>query len=477
MADIVCLGELLIDFVPTVTGVGLEGAEVFRKAAGGAPANVAVGVARLGGTSAFMGKVGADGFGRFLADTLSAAGVDTGPLLFAAGAPTSLAFVSLAPDGDREFLFYRHTAADTLFAPEEVDEAAIRDCRVLHYGSISLITEPCRSATLHAIERARQFGVRRSYDPNLRLALWPDEAAARDGMLLGLRHAEIVKIGVEEVEFLTGETDVARGVRALWHDDLLLVAVTAGREGCVWFTREASGAVPGFVVAAVDTTGAGDAFMAGLLAEWVRTPDPLADAATVDRMCRVANAAGAVTTTSRGGDPVAAGSGGGGTVDGGLGRAHDPEGGAGVGGGGTGVGPGDRSHRGAAAGPLVEHEHAVVVLPEIDGGMAAAVGRVGVAVVAAERGDRGAGLKRGVALDGGTGIPGRGGAEGWVGGLDQSDALAGADGATDEAAEIGARAGRSRALGIIDGAAWRAGEREGLHGPQLGHHRHAEGRA
>ena len=211
LVDVVCLGEMLIDFVPTVTGVGLDGANTFRKAAGGAPANVAVGVARLGGSSAFMGKVGEDGFGRFLADTLAQAGVDIGPLLFAPGAPTSLAFVSLAPDGDREFLFYRHAAADTLFAPEEVDEAAIRGCKVLHYGSISLIAEPCRSATLHAIELARQHGVRRSYDPNLRLALWPDAAAAREGMRLGLRHAEIVKIGVEEVEFLTGETDVARG--------------------------------------------------------------------------------------------------------------------------------------------------------------------------------------------------------------------------------------------------------------------------
>ena len=300
MAEIVCLGELLIDFVPTVTGVGLEGADTFRKAAGGAPANVAVGIARLGVSSAFMGKVGEDGFGHFLADTLSRAGVDTGPLLFAAGAPTSLAFVSLAADGDRQFLFYRHTAADTLFAPEEVDDAAIRDCKILHYGSISLITEPCRSATLHAVERARHYGVRRSYDPNLRLALWPDAAAAREGLLLGLRHAEIMKIGAEEVEFLTGEADVTRGLRALWHDDLLLVAVTTGKDGCIWFTREASGAVPGYVVAAVDTTGAGDAFTAALLAEWVRTPEPLAD---LDRICRVANAAGAATTTSRGAIP------------------------------------------------------------------------------------------------------------------------------------------------------------------------------
>ena len=303
MAEIVCLGELLIDFVPDVTGLGLNAAETFRKAAGGAPANVAVGLARLGVSSAFMGKVGEDGFGHFLADTLAAAGVDISPLLFAVGAPTSLAFVSLAADGDREFLFYRHQAADILFAPDEVDEAALAACRVLHYGSISLIAEPCRSATLHAIGRAKRYGARLSYDPNLRLALWPDAASARAGMRLGLGYAEIVKIGAEEVEFMTGEADLERGVRSLWHDGLVVMAVTMGRAGCRWFTREASGAVPGYAVTAVDTTGAGDGFMAGLLAEWLREGEPLDDPAALDRVCRVANAAGAVTTTARGAIP------------------------------------------------------------------------------------------------------------------------------------------------------------------------------
>ena len=200
-------------------------------------------------------------------------------------------------------MFYRQQAADVLFAPADVDEGAIAACRVLHYGSIGLIAEPCRSATLHAIARATHHGVRRSYDPNLRLALWPDAGAARDGMRLGLGLAEIVKIGAEEVEFLTGEADVARGVRSLWHEGLVLMAVTSGKMGCRWFTREADGVVPGFVVEAVDTTGAGDAFMAGLLAEWLREGEPLADRAALDRICRVANAAGAVTTMARGAIP------------------------------------------------------------------------------------------------------------------------------------------------------------------------------
>lgn len=303
MADVVCLGELLIDFVPTTTGVSLAEAETFRKAAGGAPANVAVGLARLGVASAFMGKVGEDGFGHFLADTLAAFGVDVSPLRFDK-ARTALAFVSLAADGDREFLFYRDPGADTLFAPEDIDPATISGAKTLHYGSISLITEPSRTATLHAIDLARQHGVRRSYDPNLREALWPGRAAARDGLTLGLKHAEIIKISEEEVYFLSGREDLESGVRALWHDDLMLVAVTLGSLGSRWFTRDADGVVPGFQVAAIDATGAGDAFMAGLLAGLHNEPGAIGDKAALDRICRSANASGALATTKRGAIPA-----------------------------------------------------------------------------------------------------------------------------------------------------------------------------
>jgi fructokinase len=303
MADVICLGELLIDFVPTTTGLGLADAELFKKAAGGAPANVAVGVARLGVTSGFMGMVGEDGFGRFLATTLAGAGVDVTTLRFSEVAHTTLAFVSLAADGEREFLFYRHPGADMLFAPADVDEAAIGRARLLHFGSISLIGEPARAATLHAVATARRHGKRVSYDPNLRLALWPDEATARAGLLLGLRHADIVKIGEEEITFLTGIADPLTGARALWHPGLQVMAVTRGSNGCLWVTSEASGEVPGFRVEAVDTTGAGDAFMAGLLAGLVTLPGGPLEPGVLDRICMYASAAGAITVMSRGAIP------------------------------------------------------------------------------------------------------------------------------------------------------------------------------
>lgn len=303
MADVVAFGELLIDFVPTQTGQDLASAETFKKAAGGAPANVAVGLARLGVASAFMGMVGNDGFGRFLSETLRGAGVDVSPLRATDLARTALAFVSLRADGEREFLFYRSPSADMLMRPEDVDEAAIVAARAFHFGSISLIAEPARSATLHAVALARSSGKLITYDPNLRLALWPDAQAARAGMRLGLAEAEIVKIGAEELAFLTGDEDPVAAARALWHPRMKLMAVTRGGEGSLWLTPDRQGVVPGFAVDAVDTTGAGDAFMAGFIAGLLAGRDLPTEASRLDAICRFANAAGALTATGRGAIP------------------------------------------------------------------------------------------------------------------------------------------------------------------------------
>ena len=297
-----CLGELLVDFVPAAPG-GIREAELFRKAAGGAPANVAVGLARLGVSAGFMGQVGDDGFGHFLADTLQATGVDTAALRFTSAAPTPLAFVSLGRAGERSFLFYRNPSADTLYAPADVDEGALAQAKALHFGSISLISDPFRAATLHAVAVARQHGVRVSYDPNLRLALWPDEAAARDGLMLGWRNASVVKVADDEVAFLTGRADPVAGVRSLWHGELDLVAITLGAGGSIWVTADAQGAVPGFAVQPVDTTGAGDAFMAGLLAGLHAEPGALTDPVALGSICTLANAMGALTTTRPGAIP------------------------------------------------------------------------------------------------------------------------------------------------------------------------------
>jgi fructokinase len=302
MFDVIACGELLIDFVSTESGVTLAEAPAFKKAAGGAPANVAVGLARLGYRAGFLGQVGEDDFGHFLADTLSAAEVDTGGLRFSAEARTALAFVSLRADGERSFMFYRHPSADMLWRPEDVDADYARSTRIFHYGSISLIGEPSRSATLAALEHARAAGALISYDPNLRLALWPSAEAARAGMLSGWQQAEVAKINDEELVFLTGETDLEQGARKLWHDRLRQLTVTCGPHGCCYFTPHGSGKVPGFVVQAVDTTGAGDGFVAGLLAGLLDC-DLSWDNDQLEAALRLGNAVGALTTTQRGAIP------------------------------------------------------------------------------------------------------------------------------------------------------------------------------
>lgn len=304
MAAAICLGELLIDFIPTVTGTGLTDAPAFIKAPGGAPGNVAVGLARLGVPSAFMGKVGDDPFGHFLANTLAEAGVDVGPLCFSTEARTALAFVSLRADGEREFMFYRHPSADMLFNPREVDVDAINRAKLLHFGSISLIGEPSRSATLYAVDTARAAGCLISYDPNLRLPLWSDANAAREGMLLGLQKAHVVKLSDDESEFLTGMSNLKNACKALWHDELKLMVVTRGRAGCVYFTPAVTGEVASFTVEAVDTTGAGDGFVAGLLQGLLADPAIFQDEARLRELCRFANAVGALATTVRGAIPA-----------------------------------------------------------------------------------------------------------------------------------------------------------------------------
>lgn len=304
MPEIVALGELLIDFVPTVSGVSLIEAPAFEKAPGGAPANVVVGLSRLGISSGFMGKVGEDAFGHFLAQTLVQAGVDISALCFAKEARTALAFVSLKADGERDFMFYRHPSADMLYRTDELDEDYIRSAKIFHFGSISLISDPSRTTTLKAIEVARSGGCWVSYDPNLRLNLWPDASAARQGILEAWPLARVIKVSEDELTFLTGSDELVSGARSLWHDQLKLLVVTRGKAGCTYFTPDLHGDVSGFPVQAVDTTGAGDGFVAGLLKGLVENLDHSLDETTLTGICRYANVVGALTTTRRGAIPA-----------------------------------------------------------------------------------------------------------------------------------------------------------------------------
>lgn len=304
MPTVISHGELLIDFVSTVNGMSLVEAPSFLKAPGGAPANVAVGLARLGVLAGFMGQVGDDAFGHFLTQTLRENSVDVTALRFSREARTMLAFVSLRVDGERDFMFYRHPSADILYRPEDVDEAYVRSAQAFHFGTISLISEPARSATLHAVKIAREAGLLISFDPNLRLNLWPDAKAARDAMRLGWLLAHVIKVSEDELAFVGETADLTEAACKLWHTDLRILIVTRGKAGCRYVTSAFSGEVPGFNVTVTDTTGAGDGFVAGLLKGLLAQPNAHTDENRVRAICRYANAVGALATTRRGAIPA-----------------------------------------------------------------------------------------------------------------------------------------------------------------------------
>ncbi|HID95322.1 MAG TPA: hypothetical protein EYP53_04600 [Candidatus Latescibacteria bacterium] len=309
MPEIVTLGEALIDFVSMESGVDVKDSPGFIKAPGGAPANVAAGLGRLGVDVGFIGKVGDDPFGYFLKETLAANGVDTSRMIFEKRARTALAFVSLRSDGERSFSFYRHPSADMLLEPEEIDEGYIASARIFHFGSITLISEPSRSATLKAVEYAEDHGLIISYDPNLRLNLWETAEEARKQILSTVCLCDIIKVSGEELHFLTGTQDLGRGGRELLHYGPKMAVVTLGEKGCFFTNGRDDLTAVGLEVQAVDTTGAGDAFVAALLWGILREMEKGASmetlpVAVMEGILKLANKAGAIATTRKGAIPA-----------------------------------------------------------------------------------------------------------------------------------------------------------------------------
>ncbi len=288
-AELVALGELLIDFTPC--GLSETGMQRYERNPGGAPANAAVAAARLGLSAAFIGKVGDDIHGRFLRSTLEAEGVDVSGLVTDRGTSTSLAFVELGPGGERDFSFVRSGCGDTRLRPEELPEALIRGAKVLHLGTLSMTEEPARSATLHALELAKAAGVRVSCDVNYRAPLWESEEAFRRACDTLLPGVQLLKVSLEEAALLTGLSSPEAAAGALKRRyGIETVAVTMGAGGA-WLDRFC----PAMSARAVDATGAGDCFWAAwLYARLRRRPDALPFAC----------AAGALCVEKRGGIPA-----------------------------------------------------------------------------------------------------------------------------------------------------------------------------
>jgi fructokinase len=305
---IVCLGELLMDLFPAEQGAELAAVSAFLPVPGGAPANVAVAAARLGADTAFMGKVGDDGFGRRLASVLKENAVDTRGLRFDQEARTTLNFLTLPTPNSYECLFYR--GADALFSPQDIDAGLLREAAVFHFGSVSLTEEPCRSATLEAARLAREAGALVSFDVNYRPTLWLKPAEALPQIRKAAAAADLLKVNESELRLLAGGDDPESSGGALLDLGPAILIVTLGEEGCALVRRSGCARYAGFRLPAVDATGCGDAFVGAWLVEAASLLGPSAkDRAarlaglseqSLAAVCRFANAAGALTATKKG---------------------------------------------------------------------------------------------------------------------------------------------------------------------------------
>jgi fructokinase len=305
MADIITLGELLIDM--TQDGIDEQGNGRFTAYPGGAPANVAVAAARLGADTGFIGKVGDDSFGRSLAETLRKEGVNTDGLFVSDSVPTTMAIVSVDASGEREFSFYRNPGADTQLTTEEAVAVIENDLPlILHAGSLSMTTSPYREACEEALRFAKERGVIISYDPNYRAALWDTEENAVAMMKKLLPLADILKVSDEEMLMLTGTEDFEEGSLVLSGYGPRLVLVTLGSQGVFVRYGEYAEVVPGFRVKVADTNGAGDTFLGAMLMQLAGEEGPLSsiDWEKLKAMITYANRAASLTCSRHGAIPA-----------------------------------------------------------------------------------------------------------------------------------------------------------------------------
>lgn len=303
MTDITTIGEILIDL--TQTGVSGAGIPQYDANPGGAPANVAVAAARLGASTAFWGKAGEDGFGAYLRRVLEDSGVNCTGLLTGRQA-TTMAIVSVDGRGERDFRFVR--GADQELTPQEVDETAVLNSKILHFGSVSLTPGLARNATIFAARTAHKNGRVVSYDPNYRPALWASEADAVEWMRLPLPLVDIIKLSEEELPLVTGCSDPEAGSALLAEKGVRLVLVTLGGEGvfCRWQGR--TWRQSGVAVEVADTNGAGDTFFGAVLSRLCRreVESPLEGLTRgeLEGILSFANRAAAITCSRSGAIPA-----------------------------------------------------------------------------------------------------------------------------------------------------------------------------
>jgi len=308
-SKIICFGEALIDMLAQPSPIP-DVPHSFLPFAGGAPANVAVAVARLGGNGHFVGALGEDMFGDFLLQSLNEAGVGTDGVVRTDEARTGLAFVALDARGERSFSFYRPPAADMLFRAADFDRVGFADTRVFHVCSNSMSAHEIAGVTFEGMRRARAGGAMVSFDINLRPMLWPKGVDPAPYIWQALALADVVKFSREEFEWLCGASglDAAALIERLWQGPAQLVLITDGGQHPVrWYTRKDSGEVPTFEIEVRDSTAAGDAFVAGMLYQFTNGSGSglaldaaCAERALIENSLRFAAAVGALAATRKG---------------------------------------------------------------------------------------------------------------------------------------------------------------------------------
>lgn len=302
--DVTALGELLIDF--TQNGISESGNWMMEANPGGAPCNVLSMLAKLGYKTSFIGQVGNDMFGKMLKERVSSLGIDVSNLVLSDEYNTTLAFVHTAPDGDRDFSFYRKTGADAFLKKEDVNIDVIVDSKILHYGTLSMTNEIVNETTEYALQKAKNTGVLLSFDPNLRPPLWNSMENAKERIWYGISMCDVLKIAQEELEFISGENDIHKGLQSIRSKyDIPLITVTKGKNGSCCSYINASEDIfvelPTFTnVKTIDTTGAGDTFCACVLHEILENSYSCFTKERLVKMLTFANAAASLITEKKG---------------------------------------------------------------------------------------------------------------------------------------------------------------------------------
>lgn len=301
--EIVSIGEMLIDFTSSVDS---DGEIIYRRNAGGAPANVAVMASKLGVPSAFIGKVGKDMFGKYLKNVLTDNGVNTDGLILDNKYCTTLAFVGKDENGDRDFVFYRKDGADTQLTYKEVRLKLIDNCKIVHFGSLMLTNEPSRSAALLAVEYAKHQGKIISYDPNWRENLWESKTEAINAMQSVLKMVDIIKVSENELQIVTDCGNMIPAIAKLFNAGIKIVCITQGAKGCIIATKQGIERFSTYKVETVDTLGAGDSFFGAFLSCIVRSGKPLEEISMSElrEYAMYANACGSLSSTKAGAIPA-----------------------------------------------------------------------------------------------------------------------------------------------------------------------------